>query len=87
MKPSDDSKKKTQTESDRIFSDEDIQSFVDLGNVLMDIRKRLISEGWIIKDGVFTSPDGVLHTKETLAQYRPNQRKRLRRSGGRSVVR
>ena len=78
LKPSDDSKKKTQTESGHIFSDEEIQSFVDLGNVLMDIRKRLISEGWKIKDGVFTSRDGVSYTKGTVAQYHEDQKKKAK---------
>ncbi len=76
MKPSDGSKKKTQTESGRILSDEEIQGLVDLGNVLMDIRKRMISEGWTIKDHVFTSPEGVSYTKETMAQYHENQKKK-----------
>jgi len=76
MKPSDGSEKKTPEGSGRIFSDEEIQGFVDLGNVLMDIRKRMISEGWTIKDGVFTTPDGVSYTKETMPQYHEDQRKK-----------
>lgn len=40
-------KKKTK----QIFSDEDIASFVELGEVLKKIRRRLLSEGYIIKDG------------------------------------
>ena len=78
MKPSDDSKKKTPEGSGRIFSDEEIQGFVDLGNVLMDIHNRLISEGWKIdlKTGVFTSPDGVPYTKETMGQYHEEQKKK-----------
>ena len=76
MKPSDDSKKKTQKESGDIFSDEDIQDIVDLGNVLMDIRTRMISEGWKIKDHVFTSPEGVSYTKETMHLYQEERGKK-----------
>lgn len=82
MRPSDDSKKKTQTGTSRIFSDEEIQSFVDLGNVLMDIHKRLISEGWKIdlKAGVFTSPDGISYTKENMMQYHEDQKSKAKHS-------
>ncbi len=78
MKPSDDSTKKTPEGSGRIFSDEEIQGLVDLGNVLVGVHKRLISEGWTIKDGIFTSPDGVSYTKETMGQYHEDQKKKLK---------
>ena len=76
MIPSDDSKKKIQKDSGDIFSDSDIQEIVDLGNVLMDIRVRMISEGWVIKDHVFTSPEGVSYTKETMHLYQEEKEKK-----------
>ena len=75
MIPSDDSKKKTQKDSGDTFSDEQIQNIVDLGNVLYDIRKRMISEGWTIKDHVFTSPDGISYTKENAMRYHADQKR------------
>lgn len=80
MKPSSDSEKKTQKESGDIFSDEQIQNIVDLGNALYDIRKRMISEGWTIKDHVFTSPDGVSYTKETMGLYHEDQKAKAKHS-------
>ena len=78
MIPSDDSKKKTQKDSGDIFSDSDIQEIVDLGNVLYDIHKRLISEGWKIdlKTGISISPDGVSYTKETTHLYHEEKEKK-----------
>ncbi len=71
LKPSDGPKKKTQTESGHIFSDEAMQNIIDFGNVLYGIRKRMISEGWKIdhKKGIWISPEGVSYTKETLWQH------------------
>ena len=53
-----------------------MQDIIDLGNALYDIRKRMISEGWVIKDHVFTSPDGVSYTKENMGQYHEDQKKK-----------
>ena len=80
MKPSDDSTKKTPEGSGRIFSDEEIQGLVDLGNVLVGVHKRLISEGWKIdlKTGIWISPDGVSYTKETMGQYHEDQKKKAK---------
>lgn len=36
---------------ERIFSDETLQSLNDLGRVLGKIRRRLVDEGYTIKDG------------------------------------
>ena len=41
-----------------IFTDEDIQSFVELGEVLRKIHNRLLSEGYVIKDGKIIAPQG-----------------------------
>jgi len=38
------------------FSQETIDSLYELGNVYAKIRKRLLSEGYIIKDGKITPP-------------------------------
>ena len=62
----------------RIFSDEEMASIMELAEVLRDIRKRLISEGWTIKDGVFTTPEGISYTKETAAQYAADKRKKAK---------
>ena len=80
LKPSDDSTKKTPEESGHIFSDEEMQDIIDLGNVLYDIRKRMISEGWKInhKQGIWPSPDGVSYTKETMGQYHEDQKKKAK---------
>jgi hypothetical protein len=78
MKPSDDSTKKIPEGSGRIFSDEEIQGLVDLGNVLVGVHKRLISEGWTIKGGIFTTPDGVSYTKETMAQYHEDKKRKAK---------
>lgn len=61
-----------------IFTDEQIKDFVELGEVLRRIRNRLISEGWTIKDSVFTSPDGVSYTKEGADQYFQDKKKKLK---------
>ena len=55
-----------------------MQDIIDLGNVLYDIHKRLISEGWKIdlKTGISISPDGVSYTKETMGQYHEDQKKK-----------
>lgn len=45
-------KKKKQT-----FSDEDIAAFIELGEVLKKIRRRLLSEGYVIKDGKIYKPE------------------------------
>jgi len=39
-----------------IFSQETIDSFKDLGETLSRIHRRLISEGYIIKDGQIYKP-------------------------------
>jgi len=77
-KPLTDSEKKTLKESGEIFSDEAIQSLCDLGNVLYDIRQRMISEGWKIdhNQGIWISPDGVSYTKETMGQYHEDLKKK-----------
>jgi hypothetical protein len=46
------------------LSDESIASLTKLGEILMRIHNRLISEGWIIKDEVFTPPPGCQPPKE-----------------------
>jgi hypothetical protein len=38
-------------QKEKYFSDETIHSLGELGRVLLRIRKRLISEGYTIKDG------------------------------------
>ena len=38
------------------FSDETIASLVELGKVLLKIRNRLISEGYVIKNGRIEKP-------------------------------
>ncbi len=40
----------------RIFTDEEITSLVELGEVLRDIHARVISEGFVIKNGNITKP-------------------------------
>lgn len=49
--------KRNMKEDNHTFTDEEISSFAELGGVLRSIHNRLVSEGWIIKDGVFTSPE------------------------------
>lgn len=61
-----------------IFTDEEIESLKELGDVLRDIHNRLISEGWVIKGGVFISPDGISYTKENADQYFKDQKKKLK---------
>ncbi len=39
-----------------IFSDETYASLVELGEVIRGIRTRLMSEGYVIKDGHITAP-------------------------------
>ncbi len=58
------------------FTEEELANIVAYGEVLRDIHKRLISEGWTIKDGVFTTPDGVSYTKGTMVQYHEDQKKK-----------
>jgi hypothetical protein len=53
------------------LSDETIRSLQELGEVFRRIHKRLVSEGWVIKDGVFTPPPGYVPPK----QPRPWKRK------------
>ncbi len=57
-----------------------MQNIIDLGNVLYDIRKRMISEGSKIdhKKGIWTSPDGVSYTKETMAQYHEDKKRKAK---------
>lgn len=43
-----------------IFSDETVQSFEHLGNILRRIHARLISEGYSIIDGKLISPSGEI---------------------------
>ena len=62
---------------DHIFTDEEINSLVEYGEVLRDIHNRLVSEGWVIKGGVFTSPDGIAYTKENADQYFQDKKKKL----------
>ncbi len=45
------------------FSKETIDSLKDLGEVLMRIHRRLISEGYIIKDGKIYKPNEQLNEK------------------------
>lgn len=61
-----------------LFTEEEFQNIVALGEVLRDIHRRLISEGWKIKDHVFTSPDGISYTKENIAQYEVGQKKKAK---------
>lgn len=61
-----------------LFTDEEFENIVALGEVLRDIHKRLISEGWKIKDHVFTSPGGISYTKENIAQYEVDQKKKAK---------
>jgi len=45
-------------EKKRIFSDQTLASLKELGNTLERIHKRLVSEGYIIKDGkIFKEKD------------------------------
>ncbi len=48
--------KKIKGNTQTIFTDEDIQSFVELGEVLRKIHNRLLSEGYVIKDGKIIAP-------------------------------
>jgi len=41
------------------FSDETIASLVELGKVFLRIRNRLISEGYVIKDGKTKLPEHI----------------------------
>lgn len=66
----------TQKETDNIFSEDCVASLTELGEVLRGIHKRLISEGWTIEDGVFTSPDGVSYNKQSAMQYCEGQKKK-----------
>jgi hypothetical protein len=43
-----------------IFSDEQITAFVDFYNLLKRIHNRLISEGYIIKDGKISKPQSSI---------------------------
>lgn len=61
-----------------LFTDEELQNIIEYGEVLRSIHNRLISEGWTIKGGVFTTPDGISYTKENAAQFREDQKKKLR---------
>ena len=61
-----------------LFTDEEIKSLMELGEVLRGIHARLSAEGWKIKDGVFTSPEGVSYTKRTIAQYHADQKKKAK---------
>ena len=45
-----------QNDGDTEFSDETIASLKELGAVFRDIRNRLISEGYVIKDGMIQKP-------------------------------
>lgn len=47
------------------FSDETIAALKELGEVLRGIHNRMISEGWIIKGGVFTPPPGYQPPKQS----------------------
>ena len=40
----------------QIFSEEEIRSISELGEILRNIHNRLISEGYIIKEGQITKP-------------------------------
>ena len=50
-------------ENKKPLSDETIRSLQELGEVFRGIHRRLVSEGWIIKDGVFTPPPGYVPPK------------------------
>ena len=44
---------RTQVRRNRVsFSDETMQSLGELGAVLADVRKRLLAEGYIVRDGI-----------------------------------
>jgi hypothetical protein len=49
--------------NEKPFSDETIRSLKELGEVFRGIHRRLVSEGWIIKGGVFTPPPGYVPPK------------------------
>ena len=40
-----------------LLNDKTIQSLRELGEILRDIHTRLISEGYIIKNGIITGPN------------------------------
>jgi len=44
-------KRETGQDKDYIFSEETIQALANLGNVLAGIHRRMIAEGYEIKDG------------------------------------
>ena len=48
--------KKSKEKAKQIFTDEDIASFVELGGVLWKIHNRLISDGYVFKNGKLSKP-------------------------------
>lgn len=79
LKPLTDSEKKTLKGSGKIFSDEQMQDIIDLGNALYDIRTRMVSKGWKIdhKNGIWTSPDGVVHTRDKRPKVTKGKKKTI----------
>jgi len=51
-------KTKTMKKEIQPLSDEEMASVREYCEILRDIHNRLVSEGWTIKDGVFTNPAG-----------------------------
>ena len=47
---------KYNSQKENIFSEEEIKKFVDFYQLLQKIHNRLISEGYIIKDGKLSKP-------------------------------
>ena len=45
-----------------IFTDEEIKSLIELGEVLRSIHARLISEGYVIKSGSITKRNSLEQT-------------------------
>jgi hypothetical protein len=51
------------------FSEKEIRSFVELGNILRKIHVRLLMEGYKIEDGTITKPDKNLMLKKSESIY------------------
>jgi hypothetical protein len=50
-------------ENPQQFTDETMQSLEDLGSVFRRIHNRLMSEGWILKDGKLIPPPDCIPPK------------------------
>jgi hypothetical protein len=50
------------------LSDETVAALKELGEIFRGIHRRLVSEGWVIKDGVFSPPPGYVHPDSRLAK-------------------